>query len=518
MCFIKRENLVDIGYNKLFNGNNLDYLLKLSNRLANKNINVKSNAFNIDKIHLEKCLIQFLIQRFLYIGFNKKILEALGRKNKKLKIGLPKQWLKHLEEEGFKADTFSNKIRWYGFVLFWFFGGIYKIFNYFFLGVKSKNFTSVPIPYLYFDNLSIKNIPNNLNYNTKTILDWYVQYGEDDYEEINHQVKSPKIKLKGKNIVQADLPVKSNLPFFGWLIYLVNAMCFALKSIFYFLKGDFTHAILLKEYPLLYLTQKSKKEYLARKYLFHNSTPIFRPLWTYEAEKKGAEIILYYYSTGNSVLKFDKGYHREYGNREFMSWSRFYVWNTYQESYVKSYFPNAEIKIVGPIWFESYHTKLELPNNKKVVSVFDIQPMNEKRFRLLGVPDRYITTLNLIQFQKDIISVFSQKDVQVILKRKRKEGKDNDLEYVSYVNDLYSSDKFRQIPPEFDAWTIINKSFLTISYPPTSTANISRFCNINTIYYDPTRTVDPEDEALFGVRLIRGIDELNDYVSNELDL
>ena len=107
--------------------------------------------------------------------------------------------------------------------------------------------------------------------------------------------------------------------------------------------------------------------------------------------------------------------------------------------------------------------------------------------------------------------------MQVILKRKRKEGKDNDLEYVSYVNNLYSNHKFKQIPPEFDAWTIINKSFLTIA-TPTSTANISRFCNINTIYYDPTLTVDPEDEALFGVRLIRGIDELNDYVSNELGL
>ena len=112
-------------------------------------------------------------------------------------------------------------------------------------------------------------------------------------------------------------------------------------------------------------------------------------------------------------------------------------------------------------------TKLELSNDKKVISVFDIQPMNENRFRLLGVPDRFITTPNIKQFQQDIITVFSQKDVKVILKRKRKENKShNDLEYITYINNLYSTDKFIQISPQIDAWTIINKSFLTISYPP----------------------------------------------------
>ena len=92
------------------------------------------------------------------------------------------------------------------------------------------------------------------------------------------------------------------------------------------------------------------------------------------------------------------------------------------------------------------------------------------------------------------------------------------MEYISFVNNLYSTDKFIQISPQIDAWTIINKSFLTISYPPTSTANISTFCGINTIYYDPTSTVDPNDDALFGVRLIRGLNELEDYVSNELKI
>ena len=349
MCLIEKENLIDIGYDKLLNKNNLDYLLKLSNRLAHQRVKVKKNAFNVDKKDLEKCVTQFLIQKTLHIGFNQRILEALGRKDNKLKIALPKQWLIYLEEEGFKANTFSNKIRWYGFVLFWFLGGGYKICVSLFQAIRHIGYPPIPKPYVYFDNLSPKSIPSNSKQETKTIIDWYIKYGEDDYHELNHQVKSPKVSLDGKDVVATQLHIKIKLSIFEWLFFLTNTIYFALKSFFYFLMGDFTHAILLKEYPLLYLVQKSKKEDLANKYFFHNSTTIFRPLWTYEAEKKGAEIIFYYYSTGNSVLKFDKGYHREYGNLKFMSWSKFYVWNSHQKNFVKRFCPKAEIKIVGPI-------------------------------------------------------------------------------------------------------------------------------------------------------------------------
>ena len=66
-----------------------------------------------------------------------------------------------------------------------------------------------------------------------------------------------------------------------------------------------------------------------------------------------------------------------------------------------------------------------------------------------------------------------------------------------------------------DFFIFLNTS-LTISFPPTSTANISRYFNIHSIYYDPTSTIDPKDEALFGIRLIRGFEELKDYATNEL--
>ena len=520
MLTSKREELISIGYNKLLKENKLDYLIKLSNRLAKQPLLVKHNAFKTEKKNLEKCVIQFLIQRVLYISFNERILEALGKKNRQLKIALPKQWLKYLEEEGFKADTFSNKIRWYGFVLFWFLGGFYKNCIYFFQGIKHVSNPFNSQSYIYFDNLSIKNIPIKSSSETRTIIDWYIKYGEEGFKEINHQVKTPKIKLNGIDIAPAHLPIKINLSIIGWLIYLANTIYFTLKSLFYFLIGDFSHAILLKEYPLLYLVLKSKKENLAKKYFFHNSTSIFRPLWTYEAEKKGAEIIFYYYSTNNSALKFDKGYHKEFGNREFMSWSKFYVWNNHQEKYVKDYFPNAEVKIVDPIWFESKQVDFKHEKFKqKIVSIFDVQPFNESRYRLLGMPDRYCTSAVMIQFQKDIYHVLKELDVIVVLKRKRKEIKKlHDSKYLSFVDELYKTEKFVQISPDTDAFSLIEKSYLTINFPPTSTANISTFLGKKTIYYDPTSSLDPNDKSLSGVRLIQGIEDLKKYIKKEMSI
>ena len=115
MITTNHEELINIGYDKLLKENDLDYLLKLSSRLAHQQVNVKYNPFKVDKKNLEKCVTQFLIQRTLQIGFNQRILAGLGRKNNELKIALPKKWLIYLEEEGFKANTFSNKIRWCGF-------------------------------------------------------------------------------------------------------------------------------------------------------------------------------------------------------------------------------------------------------------------------------------------------------------------------------------------------------------------------------------------------------------------
>ena len=54
---------------------------------------------------IDKCTLQFLIQRRLYVIFNKNILAALGRESKELKLGLPKNGCYTLSNQGALKPT-----------------------------------------------------------------------------------------------------------------------------------------------------------------------------------------------------------------------------------------------------------------------------------------------------------------------------------------------------------------------------------------------------------------------------
>ena len=513
----RSKKLVDIGYKKLRKENNLEYLINLSNSLAKIPTSSRHNIFKQEMKLIDKCTLQFLIQRRLYLVFNKNILAALGRESKELKLGLPKKWLLYLEQSrGFKADTKLNYLRWIIFILFWYCYGILKIFSFFFHGIFKKEKINSK-NYVYFDNLSKKSIPNKSNLPSETIIDWYIKYTKEKNIGIYHgYIKSKAFKLKDKLISPSYFPFKVELSYIEWIQYLIRCFFVAIYSFYAFLRGDFSHALLLKEYPLLYLSKKSN---FGKKYFFHNSTHIFRPLWTYEAENKGAEIILYFYSTNNEFLKFEKGRIKNFDFPQFMSWNHFFVWNSFQANYVKDYLPEVKVSVVGSIWFESSGKIFpKLDSSKKIISIFDFQPFTEERYQLLGFPDRYMTSEVSKKFQNDIYEVFKKKDVLVVLKRKREALSYNDQSYIDFVNDLYSSKRFIQIDPGFSATKLIEKSFLTINFPMTSTANISRERNINTIYYDPISKVDKRDPSLSGIKLINGIDELNKYVENNLSI
>ena len=511
----EKERFLEIGYNKLLTQNKLDYLIKLSNRLANIEINTQTDFLEADKENLKNCLKQFLIQRRLYTVFNYEILLALGRKSNVLKMGLPKKFLVYLEEnEKIKANTFLNSIRWKIFIFYWYLVGNYFIFKFFVKAIKLLSKSQSESEYIYFDNLSSKSLPKK---RSNTIIDWYLRKrAKNEGLDVTHNVLQAKRSIiEGIAIYPIPIPFKNKINLSILIKYVFNAIVFSLKSFFKIFTKDFTNPLLLKEFPLLYFCKNAKKNQLAKIYFFHNSTSIFRPLWTYEAEKKKSKIIFFYYSTNNAPLKFDKGYQRSYGNREFMTWNNFYVWDEFQKEYVLNYFPKSKVDVVGPIWFESSGFAFKKnENNKKIVVVFDIQTVNENYYRKLGLPDRYITTSNMLKFHKDIFRVFNKiKNVNVILKRKRFQTSFQDPKYLNFIKENYKSEKYSQIHPQVDPIEIINQCYLSINFPPTSTAKISSFQKKHTIYYDPSKTVDPHDKSLSGIKLIRGYKGLESYIN-----
>ena len=84
---------------------------------------------------------------------------------------------------------------------------------------------------------------------------------------------------------------------------------------------------------------------------------IYRPLWTYEAERKGSKIILYLYSINNGSERAEIEYDWRLSN-----WPEYLVWDDYSENFIKSaVYSYSKIHIVGPIWFSSGGKMEDLP-------------------------------------------------------------------------------------------------------------------------------------------------------------
>ena len=79
-----------------------------------------------------------------------------------------------------------------------------------------------------------------------------------------------------------------------YLLWGVWASFLALFDIF---RGRWWHAFMLSEASNLRIVKLNKPNSLAREYLFNNTNFIYRPMWTYQAEHYGSQIILYFYST-----------------------------------------------------------------------------------------------------------------------------------------------------------------------------------------------------------------------------
>ena len=64
--------------------------------------------------------------------------------------------------------------------------------------------------------------------------------------------------------------------------------------------------LFLKELLSSNIIRNTPDEFLSKNYFFNNSSWVFRPLWTYEAEKNSNVIMFFYASNIESIKKDDE--------------------------------------------------------------------------------------------------------------------------------------------------------------------------------------------------------------------
>jgi polysaccharide biosynthesis PFTS motif protein len=514
------------GYRKLNELGQMDLLIRIKDDITNTRlIGIERGAlklfFGAGLPKAEIILRQFLIYRLLGLDFNKKLLIAIGKNQKYIYAPMPYEWRLVLEKYGFQSNTFHNKILWIAHVIYYYVFGVYVGTLALINGLcKNKDIRNSDLSHnsVYFQGLIPNNIPQRKNegdsYDVITWFNnWNSQIQKIDY--FTHSVKNVEesnvsgIKVKYVNSAITDLN-----GLFQIFKYIFGLFQLFLISFFDLIMGKYWHALLLSESCRSFHFRILDKKQISKHYLFHNIDYLYKPIWTYDAEAKGAKVSLYFYSCNIERFKDENGYNTQPNSWQIISWLNYLVWDKYHADFIKRMTGcRSNIEIVGPINFlDSSVDFLKLPKN--TVLVFDVQPQRDEHYQTYCTVPEYIVPQVVNSFLEDIFLASKNSGFIMALKRKRHIGKLLNSKYKIFIERLEQEENFISIDPDVAAVRLIKNVEIVISIPFTSTALIAKAEGKISIYYDPSGLVQKDDRGAHGIEIISGIEELKNWFLN----
>ena len=498
------------GYRILKKRNNVDLTHELRILLTKTKINnTKLRGFSSNNtIDIELVIRQYLTLKILGISFNKSILYSVGS-NKPLRHPLPKEWRNALEERGINFDKFGCAILWYLYSFYLFLNSAILELQDIFLLLKERKYNFGC--YAYFDNLINKPGVFYVSSNIKdhNIVNWYFQWkgknkkvrnichtmeGISDFSLGDYDITQTKVlhQLKGLKLLNY-IVVVIYLFFYSFLVFIFNQY----------------QGILFREISQVRRVKLLKEGELAREYFFNNTSPYYRPIWTYFVEEKGSKVLFYVYSIShiNPSKKYNKLSQHPWN---LATWTHYLLWDEYQVNFIKTHVKNNPIiEKVGVIWFSSSKKQVDIP--PRSIAVFDITPPRPAMRLMYGVVFENYTADIVVQFMSDVYRVASKYNLNIAFKMKRVD-KYADKRYLREIVQLSENSDFINLDPHIDATQVIQKTEACISIPFTSTGVIAAHEGKKSAYYDPIGIYDKDNVSSHGVPLLIGIRELEEWI------
>lgn len=528
---IKKIKLYIRSYNKFRKDNKIFIFRKIKGELTK--INIKFDNFfkkiliflydDYNQIDLDLSLSQYAFQKTSFRKLNLNILES-AETNTSLSFPLPLEYLDTLSKNNIKFSKIKCILLWFIYCfLYWGYGNlillkiiIKSLINLF----KYQAKTELSFFQINKENLQFKSI--NKNRESYDLISWFLKFYNKKNIKIN-KISHDNNKLKNfenekKNIQYKDHPYYFIRNFLSILKFFLIGIFLSLLSLIFLFFGKWQPGLIIGEIFKTNSFLFTSKEKLSKKYLFHFSETIYRPMWTYFEKKFDIEIILYFYSTYDAPkdklnFKIDKAF--EFGN---ISWSKILVWDEIQKNIISKYISkkvkNLDIQVVGPIWFRD--KDFVFKNKKFRILIFDMEVQRNSLHFGFGEIGNYnnIDKKLTLKFIRDIISVFKHKNVEFVLKRKREIGNNVQTNYKNYISYLKSNNLLLEVDQNISPQYLMENSDVVITMPFTS-ANMYKVSNkIKNIYYDPTHYIDKKDPASRSITVINGIDELKVWKKN----
>ena len=468
----------------------------------------------------ELSIRQYLIVRVSALTkLNGALLRAIGKPNSSMSHYVPPDWQVILRQHGFKVSSLRCSLAWNGFVAIRFAKGVVNIAQIACASaLQIMRRTQVTLAnYVFFDAMAANNLPQpGADGRSHDIFSWYEKWSGrvTNLDALCHGIHNAA-PTATNNIPVVGMrwpapPLAATLSLARFLIWGVMATWLALFDL---LRGRWWHALMLGDAATAALVRMQAEGNLAQEYLFTQSRVCDRPLYTYEAEQRGAQITFYFYSTNSEPFSRSSGHSTPLNIWQAMNWPRYLVWDDYQVEFVhKMVGENAMVSIVGLIWFStSANEPPQLP--ERTIAVFDVQPIRMSIYVLHAQEvDYYVPSIS-VQFLTDSFNCIQSIGAQMLLKRKRQlNSKYHHPSYIQLIERMGRWDKMITIDPDTSAYELIEKCSAVISMPFTSTAHIARELGKPSCFYDPTGLIERDDRAAHGIPIMIGRLELQAWL------
>lgn len=469
----------------------------------------------------EVSIRQYLLVRLLlYKYVNLSLLSYFEKPKSKILLPFPKEWRDLVREQGVSIHEGLSKFFWGLEVTLLWMKGIYEILSFIWNSLKSsfKPIESSDGATVFFEGISSKCLPRvGRDGKSYDIVSWYLQWENrnQNIKTIYHNVKGVE-EFKYQNI---KIVYRKNLIGFG------NSFNIPIRLFVWFFKviisnfidivlGRWWNLILIGESFYAYFLRIQKQPVLCDDYMYQSDWT-YRPLWTYEAERKGKRILFYFYSTNSEGIRTERGYKPVDFDWRSLTWSHYLVWDTHQAEFMRQVIPDSQkTEIVGPIWLQN--SDKEVPKiSGKTISVFDVQPMRFSIYHMLGAPYEYFIPENAIRFIEDICCVAKELGLKVIWKRKREVGNNIHPKFENFLKRNEREENVVLLDPEIAAFRLIQDTDVCISMPFTSTALIGKHLKKPNCYYDASGLVTQGDKGAHEVEIVSGREELKRWLLSQ---
>ena len=499
------------GARKLRNEYNPFFVPNLYSDLTEINLGLKKSDFpkilvgtyaNISEVLLRQILLQG------YIKLCPTVMRYVGS-GKPFKSPLPNKWVKYIADNGVPSSFFVCRIF---LLLSSMKRTIYGFAKFCILLAQRMNPVNPNCPYTVFIDLEQKHLPDSNLQKSYDIISWYNK----------SNVKIPKIrKIWAQASVSQDyiapediivsrtiFPKINNIK--NYLKFVFRCIAALLVAVFGILRGKWWYGYLFTESINLHYVNALKCDNYAEEYFFRNSCWYFKPLWTYEVEKKGSLVFLYYYSTNMENFQFNNYKRNETFGLKIMTWNNFIVWDQQQEDYLKQFCPNAVFTQTGYIDISGIEYIPQSNHRVKRLAVFDVTPTRPTTYSKLGfaIPPYYSEELNLT-FLQDIIEAFNHSKWEIMWKRKRIVDRKFISEAFNQKQFNLVKNKINIIDPNVAVRSLVEASDAVISIPFTSTAILGKINGIPSVYYDASGKIQLNENH--GLPVLKSKDELKEW-------